>query len=41
MQGWGQLVNQVILIISLLVFHHGSGNPPYSEARLSHSYVDC
>ncbi|KAI9719171.1 MAG: hypothetical protein M1828_006353 [Chrysothrix sp. TS-e1954] len=31
MQGWGQLLNQVILIIGLLIFHHGSGNPPYSE----------
>jgi MFS family permease len=31
MQGWGQLWNQVILIVSLLIFHHGSGNPPYSE----------
>jgi len=30
MQGWGQFFNQVILIILLLVFHHGSGNPPYS-----------
>lgn len=31
MQGWGQLINQVILILSLLVFHSGSGNPPYSK----------
>ena len=30
MQGWGQLFNQAILIILLLIFHHGSGNPPYS-----------
>jgi MFS family permease len=30
MQGWGQLVNQGILIVCLLVFH-GGGNPPYSE----------
>ncbi|KAI9781403.1 MAG: hypothetical protein M1839_005997 [Geoglossum umbratile] len=30
MQGWGQFFNQVILILSLIVFHHGSGNPPYS-----------
>ncbi|KUI68014.1 hypothetical protein VM1G_02595 [Cytospora mali] len=30
MQGWGQLANQVILIILLLIFHHGQGDPPYS-----------
>ncbi|WVW79797.1 hypothetical protein I302_101767 [Kwoniella bestiolae CBS 10118] len=29
MQGWGQLFNQGILIILLLIFHH-SANPPYS-----------
>lgn len=31
MQGWGQLANQAVLILLLLVFHHGSGNPKYSE----------
>jgi len=31
MQGWGQFLNQVILILLLLIFHHGSGNPPYSK----------
>jgi MFS family permease len=30
MQGWGQFFNQSLLIVLLLVFHHGSGNPPYS-----------
>jgi len=30
MQGWGQVVNQVVLIVLLLVFH-GGGNPPFSE----------
>jgi len=30
MQGWGQLVNQVILILCLLAFH-GAGSPPYGE----------
>lgn len=30
MQGWGQFSNQAILILSLLCFHHGSGNAPYS-----------
>jgi MFS family permease len=38
MQGWGQLVNQVILIVLLLVFHHGSGNPPYSEKAAQWTY---
>ncbi|KAI5300494.1 hypothetical protein KEM55_007021 [Ascosphaera atra] len=31
MQGWGQFFNQVLLIILLLCFHHGSGNDPYSK----------
>ena len=31
MQGWGQLVNQAILIVSLLIFN-GSGNPPYGKS---------
>jgi len=30
MQGWGQFLNQVVLIVLMLIFHHGSGNPPYS-----------
>ncbi|KAL8827473.1 MAG: hypothetical protein Q9191_003167 [Dirinaria sp. TL-2023a] len=38
MQGWGQFFNQVILIILLLVFHHGSGNPPYSEVAVQWTY---
>jgi len=38
MQGWGQFFNQVILIISLLCFHHGSGNPPYSEVSVQWTY---
>lgn len=29
MQGWGQLANQAILIVLLLIFHHGDGNPSY------------
>ncbi len=29
MQGWGQLANQVILILLFLIFHHGQGSPPY------------
>lgn len=31
MQGWGQLVNQAILIICLFIFN-GGGNPPYGES---------
>jgi len=38
MQGWGQFLNQVILIISLLIFHHGSGNPPYSKVATQWTY---
>ena len=38
MQGWGQFANQVILIVLLLVFHHGSGNPPYSELAAQWTY---
>ncbi|KAL7416619.1 major facilitator superfamily domain-containing protein [Mrakia frigida] len=30
MQGWGTLFNQVILIVLLIVFNGGRGNPPYS-----------
>jgi MFS family permease len=38
MQGWGQLANQTLLIILLLCFHHGSGNPPYSEKSVQWTY---
>jgi len=38
MQGWGQFFNQVILIVLLLIFHHGSGNPPYSELAAQWTY---
>ncbi|KAI1844388.1 hypothetical protein JX265_010181 [Neoarthrinium moseri] len=31
MQGWGQFVNQVILIVLMFIFNRGYGNPPYSE----------
>jgi MFS family permease len=31
MQGWGQVLNQGVLCILLLIFHHGTGAPPYSE----------
>lgn len=38
MQGWGQFFNQVILILLLLIFHHGSGNAPYSEIAAQWTY---
>lgn len=38
MQGWGQFFNQVILILLLLIFHHGSGNPPYSKVSTQWTY---
>jgi hypothetical protein len=31
MQGWGQILNQVILILCLIIFHSGKGTPPYDE----------
>jgi hypothetical protein len=38
MQGWGQVLNQGLLIILLLCFHHGSGNPPYSTVATQWVY---
>lgn len=38
MQGWGQFLNQAILIILLLCFHHGSGNDPYSTVSVQWTY---
>jgi len=38
MQGWGQFFNQVVLILLLLTFHHGSGNPPYSQVAVQWTY---
>lgn len=37
MQGWGQLINQAVLIVLLLIFHH-SGNPPYSEVAAQYTF---
>ncbi|TPX08800.1 uncharacterized protein E0L32_009740 [Thyridium curvatum] len=34
MQGWGQFFNQVILILLLLMFHHGDGDPPYGKSTV-------
>lgn len=30
MQGWGQLTNQTLLIVLLLIFQHGDKDPPYA-----------
>lgn len=38
MQGWGQLLNQALLIILLLCFHHGSANPPFSTVSAQWTY---
>jgi hypothetical protein len=38
MQGWGQFANQVILILLLLIFHHGSGEPPISAVATQWTY---
>ncbi|KAJ5666935.1 hypothetical protein N7462_011344 [Penicillium macrosclerotiorum] len=38
MQGWGQFFNQVLLILLLLIFHHGSGNDPYSTVSAQWTY---
>ena len=37
MQGWGQLINQIILIFALLVFHSG-GSPPYGELATQYTF---
>lgn len=38
MQGWGQLLNQGLLILLLLIFHHGEGGPPYSKSTAQFTY---
>lgn len=38
MQGWGQLANQAILIVLLLIFHHGSGDPPYGASTVQWTF---
>ena len=37
MQGWGQLVNQVVLILALLIFHSG-GSPNYGEVATQYTF---
>lgn len=38
MQGWGQFVNQVILIVLLVIFNKGEGNPPYSSSAAQYTF---
>ncbi|KAK9454379.1 phosphate transporter PHO84 [Dipodascopsis uninucleata] len=38
MQGWGQFFNQTFLILLLIIFHHGSGNPPYSAVSVQWTF---
>lgn len=38
MQGWGQFINQVILILLLLIFHSGDGTGPFSETVTQWTY---
>ncbi|ORY79862.1 putative Pi-transporter A-1 [Protomyces lactucae-debilis] len=37
MQGWGQLANQALLIICLLIFHGGS-SPPYTKTSTQYTF---
>lgn len=38
MQGWGQFINQAILIICILCFNGSSGNPPYTKTAAQYTY---
>ncbi|KAF9870049.1 major facilitator superfamily transporter [Colletotrichum karsti] len=38
MQGWGQFVNQVVLIVLLVIFNRGSGDPPYSATAAQYTF---
>ncbi|KAI2629661.1 MFS general substrate transporter [Hypoxylon sp. NC1633] len=38
MQGWGQFVNQVALIVLLVIFNRGHGNPPYSMTAAQYAF---
>lgn len=38
MQGWGQFFNQVILILCILIFHHGSGLAPFSKVSVQWTF---
>lgn len=38
MQGWGQVFNQCILLISLMIFHSGDTTPPFSPRSAQATY---
>jgi MFS family permease len=38
MQGWGQFLNQAILLLLLLIFHSGTTAPPYSKGVAQWTY---
>lgn len=38
MQGWGQLLNQAVLIVCLLMFHHGSAKAPFSKVSVQWTF---
>jgi hypothetical protein len=38
MQGWGQFVNQVLLIVLLVIFNKGTGAPPYSHSAAQYAF---
>ncbi|KZZ94803.1 Major facilitator superfamily domain, general substrate transporter [Moelleriella libera RCEF 2490] len=38
MQGWGQFVNQVLLIVLLVIFNKGTGAPPYSTSAAQYAF---
>ncbi|KAJ0311923.1 hypothetical protein COL5a_005473 [Colletotrichum fioriniae] len=38
MQGWGQLINQVVLIVLLVIFNRGYGNGPYTQSAAQYTF---
>ncbi|KAI0483030.1 major facilitator superfamily domain-containing protein [Xylariaceae sp. FL0804] len=38
MQGWGQVLNQVVLIILLLILNRGQGDAPYTKVTAQYVY---
>ena len=38
MQGWGQLFNQVVLILLLIITNSGDGDPPYLQSAIQWTY---
>jgi MFS family permease len=38
MQGWGQVANQALLIVLLIIFNSGTGDPPYLQSAVQWTY---